>query len=65
MQPREGEIESENTTPATTKYELLLLRCCAAAVNDNDNDDAMPSIDAGSATVQFSVRTACVCVQVC
>lgn len=62
MQPREGETESENTTPATTKYELLL-RCCAATVNDND--DATPSIDDGSATVQFSVRVACVCVQVC
>lgn len=58
---REKQRESENTTPATTKYELLL-RCCAAAVNDND---ATPSIDAGSATVQFSVRAVCVCVQVC
>lgn len=33
---RERQRESENTTPATTKYELLL-RCCAAAVNDNDD----------------------------
>lgn len=33
---REKQRESENTTPATTKYELLL-RCCAAAVNDNDD----------------------------
>lgn len=66
MQPREGETEREWEHDASHDEvwaAATLLRC--RCQRQRRRRDAMPSIDAGSATVQFSVRAACVCVQIC
>lgn len=68
MQPREGETEREWEHDASHDEvwaAATLLRCRSQRRRRRRRRDAMPSIDAGSATVQFSVRAACVCVQVC